>query len=100
MKKPIILSIALCAAFSAAADFNGAGYYRLQNYKTERWASMIDNKGSIDMAGNKADLQAIQLQKNFDEVCCDPASIVYIRPAGGQYQIEAQGTGIYEMIGH
>lgn len=100
MKKPIILSIALCAAFSAAADFNGAGYYRLQNYKTERWASMIDNKGSIDMAGNKADLQAIQLQKNFDEVCCDPASIVYIRPAGSQYQIEAQGTGIYEMIGH
>ena len=65
MKKPIILSIALCAAFSAAADFNGAGYYRLQNYKTERWASMIDNKGSIDMAGNKADLQAIQLQKKF-----------------------------------
>lgn len=100
MKKPIILSIALLSTLYAAADYNGAGYYRLQNYKSERWASMIDNKGSIDMGGNKADLQAIQLQKNFDEVCSDPASIVYIKPVGSQYQIEAQGTDIYSIIGY
>jgi len=100
MKKSIILSVALCIAFTAAADYTGPGYYRLQNYKSKRWASMIDDKGSIDVTGNKADLQAIQLQKNFDEVCCDAASIVYIYGVGNQYNIEAQGTGIYKIIGH
>lgn len=91
--------MAACLALSASADYSGKGYYRLQNYKTERWASMIDDKGSIDAVGTTADLQAIKLQKNFDEVCSDPASIICIYAVGSQYNIEAQGTGVHQMIG-
>lgn len=80
------------------ADYNGAGYYRLQNFKTQRWASMIDDKGSVDYAGTTADLQAIKLQKNFDEVCSDPASIIYIRPYGSLFNIEAQGTSTQKLM--
>lgn len=105
MKKSIVLSIAACAALYAAADYTGPGYYRLQNFKTQRWASVIDDKGSVDYVGTTADLQAIKLNKNFDKnldgdaICCDPASIVYIYGVGKEYQVEAQGTGIHQIIG-
>ncbi len=100
MKKTIILTIAALTAVSVQADFTGEGYYRVQNKRTERWASMVDDKGSIDAVGTTADLQAIKLQKDFNAVCSDPASIIYIEPHGNQYSISAQGTNIYEIIGH
>ena len=100
MKKTLLLSLAATLSLSAWADYTGAGYYRVHNYKTSRYVSVIDNRGSIDLANTTADLQAIQLQKNFDEVCCDPASVLYIKPVGSEYQIETQGTGIYQIISH
>ena len=100
MRKSIVLSIAMGVALSASADFTGAGYYRVRNLKTERWASVIDNYGYIDYGNTTADLQAIKLQKNFDVVCSDPASVLYIYPIGKKYQLEAQGTGIEQIIGH
>lgn len=100
MKKTLLLSLMAMASISALADYTGPGYYRVQNYKTERWISIIDNRGTIDFGSTSVDLQAIKLQKNFDVVCSDPASILYIKPAGSQFQIEAQGTGIYQIIGH
>lgn len=101
MKRTLLLSIAASAALFASADYNGAGYYRVHNYKSERYVSVVDNRGRIDYMNTTADLQAIQLQKNFDEVSADPASVLYISGKGGtQYQIEAQGTGIYQIISH
>lgn len=100
MRKSIVLSITMCAAFTANADLDGAGYYRVRNLKTERWVSVIDNYGRIDYGNTTADLQAIKLQKNFDVVCSDPASVLYIYSVGNKYQLETQGTGIEQIIGH
>lgn len=100
MKKSIVLSIAFCAAFSALADYNGAGYYRVRNLKTTRWCSVVDDYGRIDYGNTTADLVAIRLQKSFDNVCSDPGSVLYIYPVGPKYQMETQGTGIEQIIGH
>lgn len=90
----------MAAAMPAMADLNGEGYYRVENYKTERWVSVIDYRGRIDLGSTSADLQAIKLQKNFDVVSGDAASVLYVKPVSGEYDITAQGTGIYEIIDH
>lgn len=100
MKRSLLLSIAASLSLVAFADFTGAGYYRVHNFKTERYASVIDDKGRIDYMNTTADLRAIKLQKNFDEVCADPASVLYISEHGSDVQIEAQGTGLYQIISH
>lgn len=100
MKKSIILSMALCAFLSASADYNGAGYYRVRNLKTERWCTVVDDYGRIDYGNTTADLVAIRLHKTFDYICSDPGSVLYIYPVGTKYQMEAQGTGIEQIIGH
>lgn len=100
MKKILILSLAAAFAFPAMADLGGAGYYRVENYKTERWVSVIDNRGSIDLGSTSADLQAIRLQRDFSVVSGDAASVLYIKSVGSEYQITTQGTGIYEIIDH
>lgn len=101
MKRTLLLSIAASATLLASADLNGPGYYRVHNFKSERYVSVVDNKGRIDYMNTTADLKAIKLQMNMEEVCADPASVLYISGKGGsQYQIEAQGTGIYQIISH
>ena len=100
MKRSLLLSIAASLSFLAFADFSGAGYYRVHNYKTKRYVSVIDNRGRIDYMNTTADLQAIRLQKDYSQVCADPASVLYISPVDNQYQIEAQGTGVYQIISH
>ncbi len=101
MKRLLLLSIAASATLFASADLNGPGYYRVHNYKSERYVSVVDNKGRIDYMNTTADLNAIKLQKDMEAVCADPASVLYISGKGGtQYQIEAQGTGIYQIISH
>lgn len=100
MKKSIILSILALASFSAYADYNGTGYYRVKNYKTDRWISVTDNKGSIDYGSTSADVEAIRLRRNYDVVQSDPASVLYMYAVGSQYQIETQGTGIHNIINY
>ena len=100
MKKSIVLSIAVLGVLSANADYTGAGYYRVKNLRTSRWVSVIDDYGYIDYGNTTADLQAIKLWKNFDDVCCDPASVLRIYPVGEKVQLETQGTGIQQIIGH
>lgn len=99
MKKDLLLVFALGVAFSASADLNGDGFYRVENYKTERYVSVVDDKGSINYSGTTADLEAIDLIKNFDEVSGDAATVLYVkRESGKQYNISAQGTGIHKII--
>lgn len=100
MKKSLLFTLALAAAMPAMADLGGNGYYRVENYKSERYVSIVDNRGSIDFVATSADLAAITLWKNFDDVCHDAATVLYVKAVGGSYQIEAQGTGIYQIIDH
>lgn len=100
MKKTLILSLALCVAIPAMADLDGNGFYRVQNMKTKRYVSVVDDKGSVDFVATSADLQAITLQKNFDAISHDAGSVLYIEQIGDVYNISAQGTSVYQIIDH
>ena len=101
--KKYLLSIAAATAITSAsfAQVNGDGYYRVQNAITQRYAYIMDNKGSINATATSIDALAIQLWKNFDKASSNPATVLYFRHVSGKdYDVTAQGTGIYQMIDH
>ena len=96
----LLLSLAL-TALTASAQLNGDGYYRVQNYGSQRWAYLCDNTGKIDYGTQDADVGAIQLWKDIARTYDDPSSVMYIEMAAeGRYDIQAQGTGLFQIIGH
>lgn len=100
MKNIVSLLLALLSATGVYAQLNGDGYYRIKNHLTERYIYVIDNKGSINMATTSADLYAIILWKGFDKAVSDPATVMYIKKVGEQYDLQSQGTGIFKIIGY
>lgn len=90
----------MAAVFSFAyADIDGNGYYRVRNYGSSRWASMVDNTGSVDMNSSAADLHALQLNNNTQQILSDPGSIVYITNIGGrQYDVASQGVSLQNLV--
>lgn len=100
MKKTILsFSLTLVALCSQAQPADG--YYRVQNYGSKRYAYLCDKTGSINYGTQNADVGAIQLWSDIERTYDDPASIIYVKKAGGSsYDLRAQGTGLYEMIGH
>ena len=100
MKKFLLYFLVLSVANTLFAQYNGAGYYRVQNKVTERYIRVIDNKGSVNLSTTDADLGALETKKKFENVVSDPASIIYISPAGDGYNFKAQGTSSYSIIGY
>lgn len=100
----LLLSIS-CAAF-AQSPFEGYpnnGFYRVQNYGTGRYAYVLDNTGSLDYATMDAEMGAIELHRDTARLHYDPASVIFIREidaATHKYNIEAQGTGVFQLIQH
>ena len=101
MKKTLLLLLLfiLSVANIAFAQVT-PGYYRVQNKQTTRYIRVIDNKGWVDLASTSADLGALETKKHFENVVSDPASIIYITPAGDGYNFECQGTTSYSIIGY
>ncbi len=105
MNKFLLLGLTLTSALTSFAQFNGDGFYRLENYMTERYAYVRNNYGKINISTTSADLTSIQLWKNFDKAACDPATVIYIQKLVDSnnnisYNIIAQGTSLREIIGH
>lgn len=102
MKKIIAAIILSILGIQAYATLNGAGFYRLQNYGSQRWANVVDNKGSANLNTGSADLHALELLNNTNgEIYSDPGSILYITPvSGSQYDFAVQGTTLHSMVGH
>ena len=100
MKKITVFTLMLVVVSTAFAQYNGKGYYRVQNKVTERFIRVIDNKGSVNLATTDADLGALETKKKFENVVSDPASIIYITEAGDGYDFKAQGTSSYSIIGY
>lgn len=99
MKIITSLFAAILVTFSAAAQLNGDGYYRLQNYMSKRYAYVTDDKGKLNYTATTADMNAIQLWKGFEKASSDPATVVYLKIVdGNKYDIQAQGTGLYAML--
>lgn len=99
MKKIIISLITLFISLSAMADITGNGYYRVKNYGSSRWASLIDNTGSVDFVATTADLHALYLNNNTEEILSDPGSIIYLTNISGkQFDVAAQGTSLETLV--
>lgn len=98
--KNFFLSILGLLTFGASwASLPGEGYYRVNNYKSERYVFVYDNKGSLDIGAMKADMGAIQLWKPFERTISDPASVIYLQAkSDGKFDFLSQGTGVHDII--
>ena len=77
------------------------GFYRVHNYKTERYVYVYDNTGKINISTTSADMGAIQLWKDHSRTISDPASVIYVEPKGNnKYNLHSQGTSVVEIIGY
>ncbi len=81
------------------------GYYRVHNYKTGRYIYVLDNTGSINISTSSADMGALKLWKDKSKALTDPATIIYAEykykgSYGEMYDLRAQGTGVYGIIGY
>lgn len=96
----LFLTLALSSGivFSGYANLNGAGYYRVKNYGSARWANLIDKKAEVDFLAGTADLHSLQLTNNTEAILTDPGSIVYISPNGKNYDISAQGISLKSLV--
>lgn len=105
MKKSILIaSLAICSLVSAAQEVSN-GFYRVQNYGSKRYAYVVDCTGSINIQATSADMGAIALYSDVNKRFTDPASVIYIENHGSNgnyyyYDLKAQGTGVYGIIGH
>lgn len=91
----------IACVFPAISQLKGNGYYRVHNFMTDRYVYITDNKGHVDLSTTSVDALAIQLWKDSDKACSDPATVLYFESKGGvEYDIIAQGTGIYQIIEH
>ncbi len=82
----------------AQSTYTGDGYYRVKNVNTERYVTVIDGYGKVDIQSTSADLGAIETVKNFENIVSDPASIIYIKNEGSGYNLFCQGVETYKMI--
>ncbi|MCM1355215.1 MAG: hypothetical protein NC212_02275 [Staphylococcus sp.] len=95
----LIFSAITLASFAQVSS--GEGYYRVQNYMTERYIYVADNRGSLNMQATTAELGAIELWKGHDKTISDPASVIYVKDLTGQkkdYDFQTQGTGVNAII--
>ena len=100
--KKLILSLLLLSPLALYAQLNGSGYYRIQNYKTERYFVMVDDSAWLITTASTQDINtgAFKLVKPFDEyVATNPASICYLtKYSNYQYNISGQGLDLYARV--
>lgn len=95
-----LATVLTATAVNPVGVFSTDGYYRVQNYGSERYAYVTDNTDNSDIVRNVFDLAALQLWKDLDRTISDPGSIIYIEQHGtNHYDLRAQGTGVYTMTG-
>ncbi len=100
VRKSLVVLAATFLPATASAQLNGDGYYRVQNYTTGRYITVIDDYGTIDFFTTDADLGAIATVKPFETIVSDPGSIIYIKSMGDTYyDLQGQGTGMFDIVG-
>ncbi|MCH5225610.1 MAG: hypothetical protein J1D77_06395 [Muribaculaceae bacterium] len=100
MKKLILtICISVLVAAPALADINGNGYYRVRNFGSQRWCSLIDNTGSVDKYSSSADLHSLELIADTEFILTDPGSIIYLTNIkGSEYDVAAQGVSLSSLV--
>lgn len=104
MKKTEFLFFIFLALFCvniAYADFEGDGFYRLQNFKSLRYGNMIDNTGKLNVSimslSIDADYHSVQMISNGNQFT-EPGSVIYVERTSRGYNLYAAGTSTYEIV--
>ena len=101
MKRFVFSLLSAVLASTAMAQFNGNGYYRVQNFESSRYIILVDNKAKpVSGSSTKPDLLALRTVSPFSTVVSDPGSIYYIQHISGtQYNLLSQGTDAHAFAG-
>lgn len=108
MKKILLIAVAAFSlSHSVKAQLTEDGFYRVQNYTTNRYISIIDDKSYTQIMTTSPDLLALQTMLTLDKVLTDPSTVFYINKVSysSSYSadvcnIQGQGTDMYEIIKH
>lgn len=108
MKKILLIAVATFSlSHSVKAQLTDDGFYRVQNYTTNRYISIIDDKSYTQIMTTSPDLLALQTMLTLDKVLTDPSTVFYIdkKSYSSTYSayvcnIQGQGTDMYEIIKH
>ena len=99
--KKVLFSLSLLLASSASFAQIADGYYRLKSATTERYAVVMDNRGSVDVAATSVDLGAIHSFKDYEgNIVSNPGSIIYAKSGGDGYDLQSQAASTYSMVGY
>lgn len=99
-RKAIIPLLLLLFAVPVLAQLSGDGYYRVQNFKTKRYISIIDNKSQgVNVTSTRYDVNAIVTIPGFDRAVSDPSTVMYIEKGSGGYVLRSQSTDSYVITG-
>lgn len=105
MKKFILSVCTLLLPLAALAQLNGSGYYRVQNYNTKRYISIVGDYANI--GANTADLESIKMlegstNEDFENnVSWNPATLCYFESVGGnQWNLKGGGMDLHQKTGY
>ena len=97
--KFLLAGVLTLSTLTSSAQINDSGYYRVQNFKTQRYAYLRDNRSWIIAGTADIELGALELWAGFENAACDPATVMYFENHGSSgWDIQAQGTGVYSFI--
>lgn len=100
--KKFLLSLLLLLPLALYAQLNGSGFYRIQNYKTDRYFVMVDDTAWVVVTASTQDINtgAFRLVRPFEErVASNPATICYLtKHTNYQYNVSGQGMDLYARV--
>ena len=68
MKKILFFIFSVLLSHTIYAQFNGDGFYRIQNASTDRYLTIVDNRASVNLATTNPDLAAILPIRNIENI--------------------------------
>ena len=102
MKKYLLLFFfGLLAAGVNAQSLPASGFYRVKNVKSNRYVTIVDDYGELDISGKQADLGALRTFPDYNNIVSNAASVIYMKyEYGDSYDLQAQGTGARAIVGY
>lgn len=97
--KKILLFLSSFLPLAAFAQLSGDGYYRIQNYASERYITITDDVIADISKPSDIDVNNLTTWKGFDNVKSNPASIFLIEAVGDKYNISGQGISVHKITG-
>lgn len=97
--KKILLFLSSFLPLAAAAQLNGDGYYRIQNYASERYITITDDVIADISTPSDIDVNNLTTWKGVDNIKSNPGSIFLIEAVGDKYNISGQGISVHKITG-